>query len=102
MSFLLAALAQVQYCAAQGTAFTYQGQLLAAGVGANGSFDFQFAAWSSLAGGSPLAGPVTNPAVAVNNGLFTVSLDVGAGLFNGQACWLEIGVRPAGGGALCH
>jgi hypothetical protein len=84
---------------AQGTAFTYQGRLDAGGALANGSFDLRFAIYDAASGGNLLAGPLTNAAVAVSNGLFTVALDFGAGVFTGPARWLEIGVRTNGGGA---
>ena len=39
--------------------------------------------------------------VNVNEGVFTVALDFGAGVFDGDARWLEISVVcPAGGGGL--
>jgi hypothetical protein len=84
---------------AQGTAFTYQGQLNSSGGPANGSFDLEFSIFNTATGGSPLAGPLTNSATAVSNGLFTVVLDFGAGPFNGSALWLEMAVRPAGTGS---
>ena len=44
--------------------------------------------------------PTNTPApVAVSNGLFTVTLDFGTGIFTGPARWLEIGVRTANIGA---
>ena len=43
-----------------------------------------------------VAGPLTNAPVGVTNGLFTVMLDFGAGVFNGGAISLEIGVRTNG------
>ena len=33
---------------------------------------------------SPVAGPVTNNGVLVANGLFTVTIDFGSGVWNGQ------------------
>jgi hypothetical protein len=99
--FLLAAgwsLSFVAPAGAQGTAFTYQGRLLENGSSANGSYDVRSAVFPAASGGSPVAGPLTNSAVAVSNGLFTAVLDFGAGIFNGNSRWLEIAVRPAGGG----
>jgi hypothetical protein len=84
---------------AQGTAFTYQGRLDADGTPANGSFDLRFGIYDAASGGSPLAGPLTNAATGVSNGLFTVALDFGAGVFPGSNRWLEVAVRTNGGGA---
>ncbi len=80
----------------RGTAFTYQGQLAEGGQPANGIFDLRFTIFDLASGGSAVAGPLTNAAVAVSNGLFTVALDFGAGVFAGDACWLDIGVRTNG------
>ncbi len=85
-------------CSAQGTAFTYQGRLSDNGAPANGSYDLQFTVFGALSGGSPVAGSITNSATAVSNGLFTVTLDFGAGLFTGAGRWLEISVRTNGSG----
>jgi len=76
--------------------FNYQGQLSDDGVPAGGIYDLRFAIYDSLNGGSPVAGPLTNSAVGVTNGLFTVELDFGSAVFDGSARWLEIGVRPSG------
>lgn len=85
--------------AAQGTAFTYQGQLNLNGSLANGIYDFKFDAWSASSGGSVLGGPVTNTLVAVSNGLFTTLIDFGAGGFTGPTYWLHVQVRTNGNGA---
>src|SRR5262249_42987327 len=45
-----------------------------------------------------IAGPLTNPATSVNNGLFTVALDFG-NVFTGADRYLEVAVRTNGGGA---
>ncbi len=84
---------------AQGTAFTYQGYLTAAGTAANGSYDFQVAVYNAVTNGTLLAGPLINSAIPVTNGVFTVTLDFGAGVFTGSNCWLDIAVRTNGGGA---
>ena len=83
--------------AAQGTAFTYQGRLNAGTDPANGLFeDMRFHIYSAASGGTLIAGPVTNAPIAVTNGLFTVGLDFGAGVFTGSSNWLQIGVRTNG------
>lgn len=84
---------------AQGTAFTYQGRVETAGMLADGLYDFQFTIYDSVTGGAVIAGPITNSAVLVCNGFFTTILDFGPGVFQGEACWLDIGVRTNGTGA---
>ena len=82
---------------AQGTsAFSYQGQLNSAGSPATGTFDMIFTIFNNTTGGSITGGPLTNSVVGVTNGLFNVALDCGSNVFNGNALWLEIGVRPSG------
>ncbi|MGA9776923.1 MAG: tail fiber domain-containing protein [Limisphaerales bacterium] len=83
---------------AQGTAFTYQGQLQNNGSPASGTYNLTFSLFNINAGGSAVAGPVTTNGVAVSNGLFTVTIDFGAGVFNGTNYWLQIGVETNGGG----
>ena len=82
-----------------GTAFTYQGKLVEGGNPANGSYDLKFTLYDALSSGSVVAGPLTNAATGVTNGLFTVALDFGTGVFDGNVRWLEIGVRTNGSGA---
>jgi hypothetical protein len=82
---------------AQGTAFTYQGRLQDNGTPANGSYDFKFSVYdTNQPVNNLIAGPVTNAATIVSNGLFTLTLDFGQ-VFNGNARWLEIGVQTNGG-----
>ena len=84
---------------AQGTAFTYQGRLNDTGGAANGSYDLKFTIYdTNQPAGNLIAGPLTNSAMVVSNGLFLVSLDFGAGIFTGPARWLEIAVRTNGAG----
>jgi hypothetical protein len=75
---------------------TYQGSLRSAGSPANGRFDFLFTLFDSLAGGTQIAGPVTNLNVPVTNGLFTTSLDFGTNAYTGGGRWLDISVRTNG------
>ena len=84
---------------AQGTVFTYQGQLRSSGNPANGNYDFTFALFNTnLTNGIQLGNTQTNFDVGVTNGLFTVALDFGS-VFTGNATWLAIGVRSNSSGA---
>jgi hypothetical protein len=85
----------------QGTAFTYQGRLNDGNAGANGSYDLQFNIFDAVTNGATQGSSITNAATIVSNGLFTVTLDFGAGIFDGSDRWLEIGVRTNGGGGWC-
>src|SRR5208283_4758127 len=82
---------------AQGTAFTYQGQLQNNGSLASGTYNLTFTLFNNTnAYYPPVAGPVTNNGVLVANGLFTVTIDFGSSVWNGQTNWLEIGVETNG------
>ncbi len=96
--FLLAG-AYVQSLSAQGTAFTHQGHLQAGGTLAAGSYDLQFTMFDAVTNGLAVSGTITNGATPVSGGLFTVKLDFGAGVFDGNPRWIEIGVRTNGADA---
>jgi hypothetical protein len=82
---------------AQGTAFTYQGQLSSSNSPASGNYDFTFALFNTNSTNTGQIGStLTNLDVGVTNGLFTVTLDFGS-VFAGNATWLAIGVRTNGG-----
>ena len=82
---------------AQGTAFTYQGRLTDNGSGPTANYDLRFTLYTSAVGNVVSAGPVTNSATGVTNGIFTTTLDFGATTFSGAVRWLEIAVRTNGG-----
>ncbi|HEV2328697.1 MAG TPA: hypothetical protein VGY56_07920 [Verrucomicrobiae bacterium] len=84
---------------AQGTAFTYQGQLQNTGSPAYGTYNLQFTLYTISSGGAAVAGPVTTNGVVISNGLFTVTIDFGASVWNGETNWLQIGVETNGGGS---
>jgi hypothetical protein len=84
---------------AQGTVFTYQGRLNNGTNPVTGTYDLKFQLYDSVTGGTLLGGPTTNTAVGVTNGLFTVMVDFGAGVFTGSSNWLHIQVRTNGSGA---
>src|ERR1039457_2237123 len=82
---------------AQGTAFTYQGRLNDGTNPANGSYDLTFTIYGGFTGGFAVAGPATNSAIGVSNGVFTVTLDFGNSPFSaGAQRWLEIAARTNG------
>jgi hypothetical protein len=96
--FSLALLAIPGAALSQGTAFTYQGRLSDNGQPASRAYDLRFALYDSTnLPGTLVAGPVTNSGVVVSNGLFTVTLDFGPGVFTGPARWLDLAVRTNGG-----
>ena len=94
LSLALALIASANHLAAQATAFTYQGALNDQGAPANGVYDLQFNLFAVPTGGSPIGSLVAANDTPISNGLFTVTLDFGAGQFTGAARWLEVRVRP--------
>jgi formylglycine-generating enzyme required for sulfatase activity len=93
---LLASLCHLLAADPVSSAFSYQGRLQEGGAPANGHFDLSFGLFTSETGGTPSVPVVTNQAVVVTDGLFTVILDFGSDVFSGAQFWLEIKVRPAG------
>jgi hypothetical protein len=79
---------------AVGVTFTYQGQLAANGVVANGQYDFRFTLYGVESGGTELVPSVIVTNVTVSVGAFTVQLNFG-NVFMGEPRWLEIAVRQA-------
>jgi hypothetical protein len=78
----------------QTTAFTYQGRLLDTNLPATGSYDFEFGLFATESGGTAI-GTLTRTGVAVDKGVFSVTLDYND-QFPGDDRWLEISVKPAG------
>jgi hypothetical protein len=97
LAILLAA-GSVSVALAQDGAFTYQGRLNTGANAANGIYDLTFALFEDPTAPAQVGRTQTNSAVAISNGLFTVTLDFGA-VFNGTAYWLQIGVRTNGAAA---
>ncbi len=81
---------------AQGTAFTYQGQLDYGGNPASGAFDLTFTLYAAPNGGLPMVPSLTNLSVVANNGQFSTVLDFGSAVFTGPTYWIEIGARTNG------
>ena len=75
------------------TAFTYQGLLTHSNLPASGTYDMEFRIYDDAAPTALLvAGPICIEDVAVDDGLFTVTLNFGA-VFNGERRFLELSVR---------
>jgi hypothetical protein len=81
---------------AVGTTFTYQGQLMDGDNPADGTYDFEFKLHDDPTVDSQVGSTIYVDDKDVSDGLFTVLLDFGSGVFNGEARYLEIGVRPGG------
>ena len=77
--------------ATTGTAFTYQGRLTDDGSPADGEYDFEFKLYDDA--DNQVGSTVTVADKLVTDGVFTVEVDFGSGAFNGEARFLEIGVR---------
>jgi hypothetical protein len=94
---LFAALASASCGAPMGPAFTYQGRLEDGGRPANNVYDLTFTLHDDPVNVPSIGTYIILTAVPVTNGLFTVQLNAngefGTNAFNGQARWLQIGVR---------
>lgn len=91
---LMVCVARVSEAAPMGTAFTYQGRLIDANSAADGLYDFQFKLFDANVAGSEQGSTIDMDDLDATDGYFTTELDFGSGIFNGEARWLEIGVRP--------
>lgn len=75
-----------------GTAFTYQGQLKISNLPVTGNCEMAFRLYDAATGGNQVGNPLTTT-VPVANGLFTVGLDFGLAVFDGNARWLDMRVK---------
>jgi hypothetical protein len=94
----IAAMVAAPCAFAQGTAFTYQGQLDDSGMVADGLYDMQFSVWDQSSGGAQVSSTITYLGLPVEGGLFTAKFEFESGVFTGASRWLEIGVQTNGGG----
>lgn len=81
---------------AQGSAIQYEGALTDAGGPAQGDYDIRFRLYDAAQAGNQVGPDVTLAPVQVADGRFTVTLDFGAGAFDGGPRWLELAVRSNG------
>jgi len=92
---LMVCQSEASKAAPMGTTFTYQGRLMDADEPADGFYDFEFSLYSDPNLSSSQVGPTVDiNDLYVIDGYFTVELDFGSKVFEGDARWLGIGVRP--------
>jgi len=101
---LAAALAAGIHAAPLGPGFTYQGHLNEGGQPATGKYDMVFNLYDAPTNGNILGTFSIFGGVPVTNGLFAVELNAygefGTNAFNGEARWLQIGVRTNSNNAM--
>jgi hypothetical protein len=86
-------MAAIAGAASMGTAFTYQGRLIDANKPADGLYDLQFKLYDANVAGTQKGNAIDVNELNIIDGQFTVLLDFGSDVFDGNAVWLEIGVR---------
>jgi len=80
--------------------FTYQGKLTAAGLPAAGPHEVVSRVFAQDIGGSPLAGAGSTGVISPGpDGTFSLLVDAGPAIWTGEDRWVELSVRPLGGGA---
>jgi hypothetical protein len=97
LSVLIAVLSISVLGIAQTGTFTYQGKLTDGTNAANGTYEMQFSVHTAASGGTQIGSTITNNAVSVVNGVFTVNLNFSPAepFSNGADRFLEIAVRKA-------
>jgi len=91
---LFASPVELAGAAPMGTAWTYQGRLIDANNPADGLYDFEFKVYDANVAGTQKDSTIDVNEMDVIDGYFAVLLDFGSDVFNGDARWLQIGVRP--------
>ncbi len=100
--YLIVATMLTSYAFAQGTAFVYQGLLDLNGSPVSGSNDLTFTLFTASSGGATVGTSNEFDGLNLSNGVLTVTLDYGAGIFNGSPRWLQIAARPTSGGSFTN
>lgn len=94
---LFLAFAPGLHAAPPGAGFTYQGRLQRDNCPADGLYDFLFHLYDAPISGNQVGPGLSTNAVSVSDGLFTVELNFGPGVFTGETRWLHISVQTNGG-----
>ncbi len=93
LTILLTALTVAAVAPVQAGPISYQGQLLSNDDSFNGTVGLEFRLFDQLSGGSQVGPVVSRPNWPVQDGLFQVDLDFGAGAFVGGNRFLEVRVN---------
>jgi hypothetical protein len=80
----------------QSTEFTYQGRLTDLGTAPTASYQMEFRLFDALVNGTQVGPTITNTAVQVTSGIFSVRLDFGSLPFGGPDRYLQVAVRRTG------
>ena len=96
---LFAALALALAASVSAETVIYHGSLQDGGKPANGQFDVQLRLYSAPVGGVPVSEAITLSSVKVENGRFSVPLDLAQPLPKQGSVWLEAQLQAAGGGS---
>ncbi|MHC4463020.1 MAG: tail fiber domain-containing protein [Planctomycetota bacterium] len=98
---LMVCSAKVSEAEPMGTAWTYQGRLMDDNKPADGDYDFQFRLFDDPCTGVQLGSTNDFNDLYVIDGHFTVELDFGSDVFDGNAVWLETTVARVDGSDPC-
>lgn len=77
----------------QGDSFTYQGKLLVDNQPANGQFIFRVEFFDAQTGGTFIV-RTPDMITTANNGLFSLQIDIGDMVFDGDEVWLQLAIVP--------
>ena len=86
-------LGRAAVAAPMGTVFTYQGRLIDANSVADGLYDLRFRLYDASVAGTQKGSTIVVSEVNIIDGSFTLGLDFGGAVFDGNNRWLEIGIR---------
>ncbi len=92
-AFIVLALLLLAVAQAQGSEISYQGQLRSNDLPFSGTANLQFRLFNQATGGSQVGPVLLRPNWPVQDGLFQVDLDFGAGVFDGSSRYLEVQVN---------
>jgi len=95
LPFLLAVALWPPLASAQSSTLTYQGQLRDNGQPVTGTVNLRFQLYDALIDGNPVGSFEQRVGWPVEDGLFQVDLDFGAGAFDGSDRFLEVEVNGA-------